>query len=365
MQKPKVRTAVVGAGKMGGIHAKVYDQLPQSDFVAVVDIDANKAKHLAEQYNCLAFTDYADIMDKVDHVKSSWIRGTGEALVETFNGIDAVTIATPTVTHLKLAQAFIKNNIAVLVEKPLARNVREGKKIVGLAKKNNSVVAVGHSERCNPVVQAIKRLNIEPKFIESNRISPYPFRSTDVGVVLDVMIHDIDIILSLAASNIKKVDAVGVNVIEEKEDICNARIVFENGCIANITASRLALKTERKVRLFTRQAYLSVDYFKKSGIVIKANPNTNVVKWINEHKEAGDFNMMNVNWPDLLHIEQLNIDDKEPIRLEQEAFLRAVTNREFVPEVSGEEGLAALQCAEKILASVKKNRWDEKIDYSE
>jgi len=341
MQNAKVRTAVVGAGKMGAIHAKVYDQLPQSDLVAVVDIDANRAQRLADKYNCPAFTDYADILNKVD----------------------AVTIATPTVTHLKLAKIFIKNKIAVLIEKPLAANVREGKKIVSLARKNNCVVAVGHSERCNPVAQAIKRLDIEPKFIEANRISPYPFRSTDVGVVLDVMIHDIDIILSLAASKIKKVDAVGVNVVEDKEDICNARIVFENGCIANITASRLALKTERRVRVFSRQAYLSVDYLKKSGIIIKADPNINVVKWIHGHKEAGDFDLTTVNWPDLLHIEQLDIDDKEPIRLEQEAFLKAVTNRALTPEVSAQEGLAALECAQKILASVKKNKWKEKIDY--
>ena len=339
MQDKKVRTAVIGAGKMGTIHAKVYSQLPQSELVAVVDIDANKAKSLAERYNCLACSDCKDIISKVD----------------------AVTIATPTVTHLQLAKIFIKNNIAVLIEKPLAANVREGRKIVDLANENNSVVAVGHSERCNPVAQAMKRLNIEPKFIEANRISPYPFRSTDVGVVLDVMIHDIDIILSLAASKVKKVDAVGVNVIEEKEDICNARIVFANGCIANVTASRLALKTERKVRVFSRQAYLSVDYLKKTGMLIKADPNINIVKWINEQKASGDFNMLSVNWPDLLHIEQLQIDDKEPVRLQQEAFLRAVVDRRFMPEVSAEEGLAALQCAEKILASVKKNQWNEKI----
>ena len=342
MQKTKVRTAVIGAGKMGAIHAKVYDQLEQSDFIAVVDTDADKARPLAEQYNCSAFSDYNDILGKVD----------------------AVTIATPTVTHLDLAKMFIENNIAVLIEKPLAANVTEGQKITELAKKHNIVAAVGHSERCNPVVQAIKRLDIEPKFIEANRISPYPFRSMDVGVVLDVMIHDIDIILSLAASTIRKIDAVGLGVIGEKEDICNARIVFENGCIANVTASRLALKTERKVRLFSRQVYVSLDYFKKSGIVIKANPNTNVLKWINEHQESGDFDLTTVNWPDLLHIEELDIDDKEPIRLEQENFLRAVMDSDFMPEVSAEEGLAALECAEKILESVKKNQWNEKIDHS-
>ncbi len=332
----RIRTAVVGAGKMGEIHAKVYDQLPQSDFVAVVDIDGKKAERLAELYGAEAYTDCADLLGKVD----------------------AVTIATPTVTHLKLAEAFIANNVAAMIEKPLASDVKQGRRIVELANKNKTVVAVGHSERCNPVVQAIKRLNIEPKFIEASRISPYPFRSTDIGVVLDVMIHDIDIILSLAASKVKKVDAVGVSVIDEKEDICNARIVFESGCIANITASRLALKTERKVRVFSRQAYLSVDYLKKSGIVIKSDPNIDVVKWIREHRGTKDFNPLAVNWPDLLHIEQLDVDDKEPLRLEQEVFLNAVADRTLVPEVSAEEGLAAMECAEKILASVKKHKWD-------
>jgi len=332
----RMRTAVVGAGKMGAIHAKVYDRLPESELTAVVDIDANRAQRLAEQYGCRAYADCGDILDKVD----------------------AVTIATPTVTHLKLAKVFIRKHIPILIEKPLAANVREGRKIVGLAKRNDTVVAVGHSERCNPVVQAMKRLDIEPKFIEANRVSPYPFRSTDIGVVLDVMIHDIDIILSLAASKIKKVDAVGISVIEGGEDICNARIVFENGCIANITASRLALKTERKVRVFSRQAYLSVDYLKKSGIIIKADPNTNVVEWIKQHKASQDLDLTRVNWPDLLHIEQLDIDDKEPVRLQQEAFLRAVADRALTPEVSAQEGLAALRCAEKILASVKKHKWD-------
>ncbi len=341
MLNGKVRTAVVGAGKMGTIHAKVYDQLPQSSLVAIVDTDAARAKRLAQKHKCSDYTDCRDILGKVD----------------------AVTIATPTVTHLELAKIFIKNKIAVLIEKPLAVNARQGKKIVSLARKHDCVVAVGHSERCNPVVQAMKRLHVEPRFIEADRISPYPFRSTDVGVVLDVMIHDIDIILSLAASKIKRVHAVGVNVVEDKEDICSARIIFNNGCVANITASRLAIKTERRLRVFSRQAYLSLDYFKKSGMIIKAGPNINVVKWIQERKASGKFDMTNVNWPDLLHIEQLDIDDKEPIRLEQEAFLRAVADRTLAPEVSAREGLAALECAEKILRSVRKHKWNEQIDY--
>jgi len=343
----KIRTAVVGAGKMGRIHAKVYDQLPQSELVAVVDIDPEKAQGLAAQYGCSSYTDCSALLGKVD----------------------VVTLATPTKQHLELARVFIENHVPVMIEKPLAASAEEAKEIVELAKKAETVVAVGHSERCNPVVQAIKRLDIEPKFIEAHRISPYPFRSTDVGVVLDVMIHDIDIILSMADSKIKRVDAVGVSVIDEKEDICNARIVFESGCIANVTASRLALKTERKVRVFSRQAYLSLDYLKKSGIVIKAAPNVNVIKWIKEHRSDKNFDPTAVNWPDLLHVEELSIDDKEPLRLEQEAFLRAAfpmafdnslnsaQQSELRPEVSAEEGLAAMECAEMILDSVRKHKW--------
>jgi predicted dehydrogenase len=332
----KIRTAVVGAGKMGGIHAKVYSTLPQSELVAVVDVDPTKAAQLAEKYGCPAYTDCAEIMGKVD----------------------AVTIATPTTTHLQLAKPFLRHRIPVLIEKPLASSVREGRKIVSLARRYDTVVAVGHSERCNPVVQAMKRFSIEPKFIEAHRVSPYPFRSTDVGVVLDIMIHDIDIVLSLANSKIRRVDAVGVNVIGGSEDICSARIAFDNGCVANLTASRLALKTERRVHVFTRQAYLSVDYLKKSGIVIKTDPNKNVVEWIREQQQRGDFNPAGVNWLDLLHIEPLEIDDKEPIRLEQEAFLRAIKDRSFRPEVSAEEGLAALRCAQQILRAVKNHKWD-------
>ncbi len=335
MSNERIRTAVIGAGKMGAIHAKVYSQLPQSDLVAVVDVDQAKATQLAQTYGCRAFTDCAEILDKVD----------------------AVTIATPTTTHLQIAKPLLYHRIPVLIEKPLASSVREGRKIVSLARRRDTVVAVGHSERCNPVVQAMKRFSIEPRFIEAHRVSPYPFRSTDVGVVLDVMIHDIDIVLSLANSKIRRVDAVGVNVIGNSEDICNARVTFDNGCVANLTASRLALKTERRVHVFTPQAYLSVDYLKKTGIVIKTDPNKNVVEWIRTQQQRDDFNPASVNWLDLLHIEPLEIDDKEPIRLEQEAFLRAIQDRSFRPEVSAEEGLAALRCAQKILRAVRKHKW--------
>ena len=332
----KLRTAVIGAGKMGKIHAKVYSKLDNAELVAVADNDAEKAELLAESFDCEATTDPASLIGKVD----------------------AVTISAPTTAHHELATLFIKNGVPVLIEKPLASSVQQGREIVELAKANDVIVAVGHSERCNPVVQAMKRLHIEPMFIEANRVSPYPFRSMDIGVVLDVMIHDIDIILSLANSKVKRVDAAGVNVIADEEDVCNARIFFENGCIANITASRLALKTERKVRVFSRQAYLSLDFFRKEGIAIKADKNIDLVKWIREHQEAQDFDFSTVNWPDLLHIEQLEIEDSEPLRVEQESFLNAIINSDARPEVTGAEGLAALECAEMILASIKEHSWE-------
>ncbi len=333
----KVRTAVVGAGKMGAIHAKVYHQLPQSDLVAIIDTDKSKARHLARKYKC----SYSDNCEEV------------------LGNVDAVTISTPTICHLELAKLFIENGKAVLIEKPLAVTVNEAQQIVELAEKHNVTVAVGHSERCNPVVQAMKQFDIEAKFIEAHRISPYPFRSTDIGVVMDVMIHDIDIILSLASSKIKKVDAVGIGVIDEdKEDICNARLVFESGCVANVTASRLARKTERKVRVFSRQAYLSLDYFKKTGTVIRADTdNLEVVNKIRQLKNAGKFELLKAGWTDLVHYEKLQIGDAEPLRIEQESFLSAVADSSAKPEVTAKEGLAAMECAEMILDSIKKHKW--------
>jgi predicted dehydrogenase len=331
-----LRTAVVGAGKMGTLHARVYSQLPDSRLTAVVDTDAARAHSLAQQYGCEALTDPKDLLGRVD----------------------AVTISTPTAAHYPLAKLFLENRIPLLIEKPLASTVEEGRQIVELARRTQTVVAVGHSERCNPVVQAMKRLKIEPRFIEADRVSPYPFRSSDVGVVLDVMIHDIDIILSLARSPVCQVEAVGVNVIADHEDICNARLIFENGCIANITASRLALKTERKVRVFSRQAYLSVDYFRKEGIIIKTDPNIDVISWIRERQKAGDFDFSQVKWTELLQIEHLDITESEPLRVEQEAFLRAVLNPGQRPEVTAEEGLAALECADRILQKVRQHRWN-------
>jgi len=332
-----IRTAVVGAGRMGAIHARIYQGLPECRLVAIVDSDPTKARALAEKHACRACTACEEILDQVD----------------------AVTLSTPTVTHLNLAKVFLTRRIPVLVEKPLATSVSEGRRLVALAHEFDTVVAVGHSERCNPVVQAMRRLAAEPRFIETHRISPFPFRSMDVGVVLDVMIHDIDIVLALVGAPLKRVDAVGVAVIGREEDICSARLVFANGCVANLTASRLALKTERRIRVFTRQAYLSVDYLKKTGSVVRAEANQDMIQWIQTRREAGDLDPAKVSWSNLVRVEPLQIDDKEPVRLEQEAFLQAVRDRACRPQVTAEEGLAALACAQRILQRVKRHRLDE------
>jgi len=243
-----IRTAVVGAGRMGAIHARVCHSLPGVRLVAIVDSDPARAGALAGQFGCRACTSCEEILDQVD----------------------AVTLSAPTVTHLSLAEVFLRRRIPVLVEKPLAATVSEGRRIVALAGRFDTVVAVGHSERCNPAVQAMRPLAVEPRFIETYRVSPFPFRSMDVSVVLDVMIHDIDIVLSLVGSPLKRIDAVGAGVVGAEEDLCSARLVFANGCVANLTASRLALRTERWIRVFTRDAYLSVDYLKKTGSVVRA-----------------------------------------------------------------------------------------------
>ena len=204
----------------------------------------------------------------------------------------------------------------------------------------------------------MKRLHFVPRFMEAQRISPYTFRSTDVGVVLDMMIHDIDIVSSLAQGKIKDVQAVGVNVLGEHEDIANVRLLFENGCVANLTASRLALKTERKIRVFSEEAYLSLDYLKKTGTVISKTANIDMVQSLRDQvNEEGQIDIFNVDWTKLLHVETLDIDDREPLRLEQEAFVEAVTQG-TAPEVSGEDAVAAMELAERIVKQICEHEWD-------
>ena len=238
-----IPVAVVGCGRMGRLHARVYSEMPQVKLVGVCDTNADVAATVADEFGCRSFARPEELLDALD--------------------VGAATIAVPTVYHGDAAELLLSRGVPCLVEKPLARDVTEARRIVEAARKYKLPVQVGHIERFNPAIRAMDRLGIRPGFIEVTRISPMTFRSMDVGVVLDVMIHDIDIVLRLAGSPVKTVDAVGVSVIGPHEDICNARVTFANGCVANLTASRLAMRTERKLRAFSPDAYVSLDYQKK------------------------------------------------------------------------------------------------------
>lgn len=322
---------VVGCGRMGKLHARVYAQSPAARLVGVYDANAKTAAAVAREYATRAFDDVDALLAQVR----------------------AVTIATPTTTHLAMAERAIPRGVACLIEKPLCKDAAEGQRIVELARRHGVTVQVGHIERFNPAVRAMRRIELRPRFIEVIRISPLTFRSIDVGVVLDMMIHDIDIVLSLAASPVKRIDASGVSVIGEFEDVCNARLTFENGCVANLTASRLALKTERKLRVFSNDAYVSVDYQKKYGLVARKGPDLAAVKAAIAAMRRGEItDLAGLNKDNLVEIEELQIDDVEPIRAELDAFLSAVVNKTR-PEVSAEDGLAAVETAARIVEATK------------
>ncbi len=327
----RIPVAVIGCGRMGRLHARVYSQMPGVRLVGVYDANAEAAEQTAQQY------------------QTAFVRTLDELLPQ----VQAVTIAVPTRFHLATAEPFLRRGIACLIEKPLAPDSTEGQRIAQLAREHDAVVQVGHIERFNPAVRAMERLGIQPRFMEVVRISPLTFRSIDVGVVLDMMIHDIDIVLKLAGSEVAGVEAVGVSVLGGAEDICNARLSFANGCVANITASRLALKTERRLRVFSRDAYVSLDYQKKYGMVVHRSGNLDAIRDTVARIRSGEIDdLSQVDYQKLVSVEELEIDDVEPLRAELEDFIRAV-KREIVPVVSVDDGLAAVATAERIIAAIE------------
>jgi predicted dehydrogenase len=321
---------VIGCGRMGRLHARVYSQLPGVKLAGVYDASAEAASAVAESYGCRAFEGVEDLLDQVR----------------------AVTIAVPTVYHADFAERCLMRGVACLIEKPLAKDVAECRRIADLASRSGTVVMVGHIERFNPVMRAVSQLDIRPRFMEVIRVSPLTFRSIDVGVVLDMMIHDIDIVLRLAGSKVAKIDAIGVSVIGDVEDICNARLTFENGCVANMTASRLALKTERRMRLFSPDAYVSLDYGKKYGLIARRGKNINAIREAAQKIRSGEItDLSDLNYADLVQVEELQIDDIEPLRAELESFVAAVTGK-AKPEVTVEDGAAAVETATRIVESI-------------
>lgn len=334
MNDKKLRAAVIGTGHMGRHHVRVYSEMPQVQLVGVVDANAERAAEMAGKFNCKPFTDISQVLDQ----------------------IDIASVAVPTIHHLKVAEPLIRAGKALLIEKPLAPDSEQGRKILNLAREFHATVQVGHTERFNPVVRAMRRLEMTPRFIETHRISPFTFRSADIGVVLDMMIHDIDIVLSLVGKVPVNVDAVGVAVLGKFEDIANARLTFDDGCVANLTASRLALKTERKIRVFSNQAYLSLDYQKKTGVAIKKDANADILELARERKIDDLAQLANNDYSKLVKVEPIVITDEEPLRAELESFVNAVKSGSE-PEVSAQAGLNAVETAERIVKSISEHNF--------
>ena len=243
----RVKVGVAGVGHMGKEHARIYSELQEVELVGVHDSNPDTARKIAAKCKTRAFG----------------------SLEEMVNAVDAASIVTPTSTHLAIAEPFLKGGKHVLVEKPIAMDTEEARKLVDLAEKHGAKLAVGHVERFNPVLVALEERLGRPRFIEAHRLSPYPGRSTDIGVVMDLMIHDLEIILHLVRSPVTSVDAVGIPVLSKGEDIANARIRFANGCVANLTTSRISPEKLRKIRVFQDDAYLSLDYMKQEGEIYK------------------------------------------------------------------------------------------------
>jgi predicted dehydrogenase len=302
-----IRTAVVGVGYLGGFHAEKYAELPGSELVAVVDTDRERAESVAGRLGTRAFTDHRDII------------GT----------VDAVSISVPTQSHYEVARDFLQNGVGVLLEKPMTTTLDEADDLIRIARESGAALQVGHLERFNPVVVALDDILTDPRFIESIRIAPFKPRGTDVNVVLDLMIHDIDIIQHIIRSPIKRIDSIGAPVFTDEEDIANARIQFENGCVANVTASRISLKSERRMRIFQADAYITLDFQNKRVAVFR----------------KGDGEM----FPGIpnVTIDQRELGQVDVLKAEIESFLEAVDGRRL-PVVSGEDGRRALETAIRI-----------------
>ena len=301
----KISVGVVGVGYLGKFHAEKYAASEKAKLVAVVDVDEVKAREIADKYHTEALYDYRQL----------------------FGRVQCVSVAVPTRLHRDIAQEFLEQGIDVLVEKPLASNLAEGRDLVETAQVGNAILQVGHLERYNPAIRKLEKIIKEPKFVECHRLAPFVERGTDVDVVLDLMIHDIDVIASLVRSPVQQVEAVGVPVLTDKPDIANARIKFANGCIANVTSSRVSIKRERKVRFFQPDAYISIDYDQRRAQIFYKPP-------------------PGATWLDI-RSESIEIKEGDALADEIDSFLDCVRSRSL-PLVSGAEGLRALEIASMI-----------------
>jgi len=301
----KLRVGVVGVGHIGTNHARIYSEIaPAAEFAAIYDVDPARANSIVKKFG-----------------------GVAAKSLDDFAGlIDAASIATPTNSHHEIAIQLLKRGKHLLVEKPITENPEHASELAELAAKNELVLQVGHVERFNPVLSALESRLTHPRFIEAHRLSPYPNRSTDIGVVLDLMIHDLEIILHLVRSPVQSIDAVGIPVLSKGEDIANARIRFENACVANVTSSRISPERMRKIRVFQEDAYLSLDYEKQSGEIYR--------------RESGKITR-----------DKVPIERGEPLKQQLVSFIEcASTGR--APRVSGWQATAALELAVEITKKI-------------
>ena len=301
----QTRIAVIGVGHLGQHHARILAAMPQADLVAVVDTKPGRAAEIAARHATAALTDAAALIGQVD----------------------AVTIATPTISHLDVALPFIEAGAAVLVEKPLAASLGEADRLVAAAAARGILLATGHTERFNPAVAEAMPLVSSPRFIEIHRLGTFPERSLDIDVIFDLMIHDLDILLALVRSEVTSVEAVGVNVLTPRIDIANARLRFASGCIANVTASRISRDRVRKARFFQHDAYVSIDYAAQELEVYRLVPQNGGRPTI----QGG----------------RVDIARDEPLRRELLDFVEAVQQRRPAV-VTGQDGRAALALAARV-----------------
>jgi len=302
-----VRVAVIGVGHLGSRHAEIYATMADVRLVAVCDTNPEKAKTIAQKLNCLAVTDHRELLGK----------------------IDAASLAVPTQAHAAVGRELLAGGAHLLIEKPIAATLAQAKMLIRTAAKARRLLQVGHVERFNAAIgTALSRLK-RPRFIEVHRLSTYPFRGTDVSVVLDLMIHDLDLLLALVRSPIQRLDAVGVAVLSKSEDIANARLRFSSGCVANLTASRISDGATRRIRVFTKDSYLSIDY--QAQTVELAQKTLNQIQRI-----------------------ELPVNRRPPLQEELAAFIQSVKTG-CAPLVSGEDGAAALALALRIERTMRKN----------
>jgi predicted dehydrogenase len=306
----RMRAAVVGVGHLGRFHAEKYAGNPDIELAAVVDVDAARARAIGEALRVPALTDHRALAGRVE----------------------CASVAVPTPSHYAVARDLLSAGIDVLVEKPLTTSVDEGKALLELAVRGGRVLQVGHLERFNPAIRALGDRVTEPRFIECQRLAQFGERGTDVDVVLDLMIHDLDLVLTMVKSPVRSVEAVGVPVLTPSVDIANARIRFANGCIATLTASRVSLRRERKLRVFQPDAYFSIDFDDRRGRVVRREPD-----------ETGQPS---------LTFEELEVREGDALEEEIGAFVQAVYGRE-PPPVTGWDGLRALEVAHVIRESVE------------